>query len=426
MNTRTHIVETMIALAARDGYAGASTARLAGEAGLSRSTFHAHFAGREDCFAAAQAHVAQRVTAAAAEALIGAAEPTAALVRALFGFAASDPDAAQLLFCESLAAGEAARRRRDGLVASLAGELDRRWQREAAQPRGPDLPASTFVGVVFRVLATTLRRESRDLATVRAGILAWADSYAPESGRYRWRTRTRPLLDGDSPAPHVPHALARIERPGATRGQSAHVIERGRIVEAIAIAAYWHDLAKASVGEIASAARIPRTAFYRQFSHLEAAALDAFELSFELALGNALGPFFAEGAWRERIWTTSLAASAHGHEHPSLVYLAYVEPHAVSPRRFETVRQRILVTTLLFEEGYHAGARAAKLPRIISEILAMAVFELAYREAPRRGAARLPVLLAQRAYVMLAPFVGPEEASDFVAARLGHGGGIED
>lgn len=418
MDRRTQIVQATIALVAREGFAHASSALIAREARVPQSTFDAHFRSCEDCFAAAQAEVAGRVARASEDALAAGGEPCSALTRCLFDFAAGHTAPAQLLFCESLAAGEGARRRRDALVATIASLLDERWRREEEASRGPDLPAATVVAVVFRALATTLRSEARRLSEVRAGVLAWADSYGPASERYRWRESARQIHGRTLEAPSVPSTLQPAASPVGEREEQPRSRERLRILEAVALVAYWRDLVNVRTTDVLQATGLTEKALHRHFEDLEAAALAAFELGYELAMGSASRAFFGEGRWPERVWAVSRAASGHGREHPTLTHLAYAEPHALSPHRFEAVRQRLLVATLLFEEGYRASAQAALVPRIVSEILAMAIFEIAYREAPRRGATRLPQLAAQRAYVMLAPFLGPEDASEFVAARL--------
>lgn len=72
--------------------------------------------------------------------------------------------------------------------------------------------------------------------------------------------------------------------------------------------------------------------------------------------------------------------------------------------------------TIFLEEGYRQNPPAETLPRISSDAITGALFELLYHHATHDLLDRLPELTPQFAYVALAPFIGPTEAAEFVHA----------
>jgi hypothetical protein len=70
------------------------------------------------------------------------------------------------------------------------------------------------------------------------------------------------------------------------------------------------------------------------------------------------------------------------------------------------------------EEGYNYRPEAQGLPKACSEVLAAAMFELAFQELRGDGGAEgLLQLLPQIAYMTLAPFMGPAAATEFLAEK---------
>src|ERR1700688_4068747 len=79
---RERLLAGMIAVANRDGYAGANVSEVIGEAGVSRPTFYDYFEDRDDCFIAAILDVQGRLLAKVRDAVAGCS-PERALAGAL-------------------------------------------------------------------------------------------------------------------------------------------------------------------------------------------------------------------------------------------------------------------------------------------------------------------------------------------------------
>src|ERR1700682_6543647 len=90
---RERLVAGVVAVANRDGYAGANIAALIAEAGVSRPTFYDYFADRDECFVAAfqNAHEALAGEIRRAVERTGTKRPAGAAIGALVEFASARP-----------------------------------------------------------------------------------------------------------------------------------------------------------------------------------------------------------------------------------------------------------------------------------------------------------------------------------------------
>jgi AcrR family transcriptional regulator len=414
----------MIRAAAELGYAEATVAQVIARAPASREGFYGNFADRDDCFAAALEDVAERVTEHAAQAAVAAKEPAGAVIDAIVRFAEREPAAATLLFCESLAAGEWTRARRDRLIAHVVKLIERRWARLGDEAEGPDAPALGLVGAVFRLLALRLQVSGvSGLHQLRDELASWVASYSVGEGESQWRNRA-PLPSiarrarTRAAAQSVPVVLPHRHRMSAPEVAHNH---RERIMRATAQVTFEEGYHAATVADIVAAARVSRNVFYAFFPDKAAAAGEALQWNFEMAMTAAAREFFTAHEWPERLWRGGMALTLHFMADPALTHLTFVELHAIGREVVRQAHNRMMGFTLLFEEGFRQSARARALPRTTSEALAAMVVELEYVEAPRRGVRAARNFRAERTYMTLAPFIGPAAANDFVAAKLASG-----
>lgn len=385
-----------------DGYACLTVERLLDRAGVRRATFYQYFSNADDCFWSAYRRHADELLAH-----VLAAAPRRrgelAVVDAIAHFAASRPEVASLLMRECLAAG------RVGLTerAALMERLELAMAAEPTSSSGIDLPPSILIGATFRFLSMRLTGGA-SLDRVREDVCWWAESFRKRPGARSWTAAFAPAMPNGAGTAPVPVASIRV--PGTARE---------RILRATALTVREKSYRETTVADIVSAAGISRRAFYSEFSSKAAAFIAAYEHGFQQSLATIAPAFFAARTWPERVSHGGQALLRFIAREPHLAYLGFVECYAVGGAFNLRVHDTLLAFTVFFEDGYRERSLPGPLSRESLALTAAAILELCF-QASRRDASMMSIRRFQPLglFVALAPFIGLDQAGEFVAARL--------
>lgn len=408
----------MIELSAENGYQAITIAQVSSRAGVSSATFYEQFDGKESCLVAAYRTVAARLFGEM-ERTLSASAWSSVLRSAVGGMLESvqgDPAAARVLFVESLAGGP---RLREELKLVL-GEFENRAEAFLEHPPEAtgtlDVPAIALVGAVRSIVARHLRTHSEDLLpSLLEDMLAWMNSYTIEPGERRWSTSAAAELTGEPAGTRPPTGSAAppVRLPRGRHGLPASVIarsQRTRILHGTAEVMLAKGYADATVADIVAASGVAREAFYQHFTDKQDAFLEAQQYPTQYILDRCVESYFAEEEWPARVWsglTTLLALIA---ENPAESHLRLVECYAAGPAAARRAEEITRSFTIFLEEGYRYREQARSLPRLFSQTIAGAVFEIVQRTIERGEIAELPRKLPLLAYLAIAPFSGPREA----------------
>jgi AcrR family transcriptional regulator len=165
---------------ARLGYAEASAEAISRQAGMSKATFYAHFANKEECILALFDDVAAEITRAMVTAVHHGADATyeqhvAAGVRAVMDTLETNRNAAQTVLVEIIGAGPRASARRDAILQALADELHQDNARVAPAYEAPTFASADdaygVIGAAVELMARRLRTgQPEDPAAIEATI----------------------------------------------------------------------------------------------------------------------------------------------------------------------------------------------------------------------------------------------------------------
>jgi len=418
---RERLVEAMIELSAKSGYQAVSIAQVSSRAGVSSATFYDQFADKEDCVLAAYQTAAQRLLAEPPPAASNgnwteAAEET---LRRLSFALARDPDAGRLLFVETLHGGP---RMRETRRLALGGFEQRVQEFLDSTPIGGDtidVPAIALVGAMRSIVARSLRMHAEDdlPALARDGV-TWVRSYAVPTGTEHWSTGPEALLP--APAGQEPNLQSspRPERlPRGRHGLPASVIarsQRTRIIYGTAEVMREKGYANATVADIVSTAGVSRDVFYEHFSDKQNAFLEAQHYPSQHILDSVATAHFSARDWPERLWNGLATLLVLIAENPALSHLRLVECYAAGPDAIRRAEDSTRSFTIFFEEGYSYRPQAQQLPRLCSQAIAGAIFEIIQRQIARGDTAGLLRRLPQLTYIGIAPFTGAAEAARLV------------
>jgi AcrR family transcriptional regulator len=410
-------MDAIIELSTKGGYQGVSVAQVSSRARVSSATFYELFDGKEDCLLAAYRSVAERLLE---RARAGASESEDwhemlnAGLRSLLSALRDEPDAGRMLFVEAAAGGPMIREERKRVL----GEFERLAQAlldgmPASEGR-LDLPPAALVGALRSIISRRLRTNAADqLPEMTDDMIGWLASYAIPPCAEAWSTGPRALLAGERAELPKPDAPTPTRLPRGRHGLPPAVVarsQRTRIIYATAEVTMAKGYANATVADIVAKAGVARDVFYEHFTDKQQAFLEAQQHPTQHIVNTCASAYFSTPSWPERVWNglgalLGLIASA-----PAVSHLRLVECYAAGPvaiRRGEEITRSF---TIFLEEGYGYRPEAQQLPRLSSEAIAGALFEMVQRYAVRHDFARLPTTQPQLTYIALAPFTGPEEA----------------
>jgi AcrR family transcriptional regulator len=195
--------------------------------------------------------------------------------------------------------------------------------------------------------------------------------------------------------------------------------QRQRILAAVARLSRERGYAAMTVSDIVATAGVTREAFYAQFRSKEDAFLATQAFGLEQSISLTAGRYFGEAAWRDRVWNGLQATLSFIAGQRDLGFVDLVESYAAGPAALRRSFENRTAYTIFLEDGYRQRPEAEGLPRLCSEAIAGAIYELFRKEAVEGRASRMLEILPHVVYVTLAPFVGAEEALRLIAERIG-------
>jgi AcrR family transcriptional regulator len=273
------------------------------------------------------------------------------------------------------------------------------------------------IGALRHIISRHLRTHAEDqLPALLDDGLRWLSAYAVPGGQARWSTSPQALLNPfgriSRPASFSPETL-----PPGTHGLSAGAIarsQRTRLIFATAEVMMAKGYQGTKISDIVAAARVARPVFYEHFADKEQAFLEAQQHPTQYILDSCAQAYFSAEDWPARMWRHLHMLLHLISENPALSHLRLVECYAAGPAAIRRAEEITRAFTIFLEEGYHYDAGASALPRLSSQAITGAIFEIIQRHVAAGEWAELPRHLPQLTYVAIAPFTGPPKAIELV------------
>ncbi len=418
---RERLIAGMVMAARRHGYAGATVSEVIERAGVSRPTFYEYFEDRDACFIATHRELAALFVEQIRQ-VVQAAPPEQAVQVGIRGFielAEDHPNGASFLTDSTMAGGWGALDARDRMIDEVAGIIERALAEAPPDSLTPDVPVAVVLGAVRWLLAPLLRRGEQGLSALADGLTDWVQSYVRPHNRHRWRAlEPGPRLP---PSPHESHISLRPPPPipsGRSKLSTAEIArnQRERIMYATAKVAAAKGYTVTTIADITEVAGVDRRVFYKHFRDKQQAFLAVHELCIQQIMAVTATAFFSVKEWPERAWASMHACAQFQATHSLVTHIALIESHAVGAPAVQRVDDSRTVFTIFFQEGNQY--LSAPAPNTTMEATLGAIFEIFYRQARRGESETMTRLTPTGAYLMLAPFLGPEPASEFIDGKL--------
>ena len=428
---RAQLIEALIEVAAERGYMDTSIEMVVSRAGLDRPAFDRHFRGKYDCFLSAWQEMNEECMASLMRAYDSAQywpDRLRAVAVEVVGSLCNEPNRA-CFAVEVLAAGDAARARRDMTMRVIASLIDA-GRKEMDDPESvPHTTAEALAGSAYgQVYAKVVRGDTDELPKLIPQLMSAAvmpylgvEAALEELDRSRPTDRyRRPVAAEPADTPvgtadeEYPPELARLPpgRHGLPREFVAHN-QRERLIAGLAEAIAENGYAGTTIAHITRHAAVSRRTFYEHFASKDecfVAAYDTVMAQLRERVGQA---FEEEDEWPHAVKAGIGAMLRFLAAEPHLARLCMVEALVAGPVVVERYDSAIQSFVPYFQSG-----RDGRSPEVLSrlsptteEALVGGMMSLISRRIIAGKTAELESLLPDLVEFTLTPYLGSEEAS---------------
>jgi AcrR family transcriptional regulator len=402
-NQRARLYGAMIEAVSQRGYHASTVAHVIGLAGVSRRAFYEQFANKEQCFLATYDIVVAGTRKRMLEAWAserGWANRLHAACKALLDEVAESPKGPHLVLVDALGIGPKARER-----LQLAGFTFERLVASAFQTAPeevgfPKLTARAVVGGVRHVVfIRMLEQRERELYALTDEVLDWIESYrTPAAARLGMLGIARPAHVPPTPAAF----LARDDRRARVLGSVVHLtLDSG--------------YANLTDPQIAQFAGICTEAFHKQFANKEQCFLAVLDEFVQEALESVKPSMESAGSWPEAVYAAMAAFVDYLVAHQALLRIAFINLFEVGPGMIGRMTRSVEGFTKLLTET-ETGPEPQRGPAVALEAVTGAVWGIIGTYVANDRLSRLPSLVDQLAFTVLAPYVGAKTAIETIAA----------
>jgi AcrR family transcriptional regulator len=404
-NQRERLLGAMVASVGERGYEASTVADLLRLSGVSRATFYEHFRDKEECLLATfEAIVATTMEALGGQLERGGEAAAQRGLRRLLELIAAQPAAARLCFNDAYLAGKAGHAAVEQTMASVTALIAETLAKLSGR-RLPEGMARGLVGGGQRIIQNHLvSGEAAALPGLAPDLWDWGLGYEPPPQPLRLSGR-RPRRPGGS-------------QEGTTMPPFAAMNQGERIVRGLARAAAECGYQAVTVAEIAARAAVSQATFYSHFGDKDTAMLAALDSAGSQMLAAMMPAGRRAADWPHGVRASIGALCTFCAAEPDLAWLTAVEVYAAGGPALEQ-RDRVIVG---MRETLAPGFELAPQRKpIIADAIVGAVSALLYMQIVEAGPEKLPEIAPLASYMVLAPFIGAEQAAE-IANGDGRGG----
>jgi AcrR family transcriptional regulator len=398
-NQRARLYGGMIESVSQRGYHATTVAHVIGLAGVSRRAFYEQFANKEECFLATYDIVVARARKRVLDAWQGErgwANRVHAACKALLDDVAESPKGPRLVLVDSLGIGSKARERMQ-----LAGFTFERLVATAfaASPDGVGFPQLTSRGIVggvrHVVFMRMLENRERELFGLTDEVLDWVESYRTPAA-----ARLRPF--GPPTPPHQPPSPAAF---------LARDDKRARVLGSVVHLTLDEGYSRLTDPQIAQFAGISTEAFHKQFANKEECFLAVLDEFVQEALDSVRPNIETGDSWPEAVYKTMSAFVDYLVAHQALLRIAFIDVFEVGPGMIGRMTHSVEDFTKMLTEH---GPPPRRGPAVALEAVTGAVWGIIASYVANDRLSRLPCLVDQLVFTVLAPYIGPKGAIEAI------------
>jgi AcrR family transcriptional regulator len=181
------------------------------------------------------------------------------------------------------------------------------------------------------------------------------------------------------------------------------------MVEAVAERGYE----RTSVKQVIGLAGVSRRSFYEQFANKEECFLAVLDEFVNEAVETVRPRMVASSSWPESVYKGVGAFVEYLAAHQALLRIAFIDLFEVGPGMIAKMTRSIEGFTKLLTDN---GPEPQRGPAVALEAITGALWGIICTYVANDRLARLPSLVDQLAFIVLAPYIGPKAAVETIAA----------
>jgi AcrR family transcriptional regulator len=398
----------MVEAVARHGYAGTTLRELVGLAGVSKSTFYAHFESKQDCFLSTFDEIVAILSVRVGEAYRGGGdfrERLLAALRAFMNLAVEEPGAAALTAVESLTLGAAGVAHRERASVGFEALVQQSFDHS---PSEHEVSAETVRAIVAGVRGVAYRRiragHPEELPELAEVLVDWALSYQQAESKAVARATAAAAAvasveldsanDADAPG---------WEEPPDSPLSRAALTQRERIVRAAARVVVERGYEALSIPAISAAAGTSNQTFYEHFASKRDAFLGAFEILAAEVLTFSVAAFEAAPDGPEAIGAGLRALTEYIAAHRIFAQLAFFELPTAGPAALDRADAIMDAFTAFLQPGQAPSGIGGPVPGAVLEAIGSGIWSVIQHEIAHGRGEQLPELTPELTRIALAP-----------------------
>jgi AcrR family transcriptional regulator len=429
---RAQLIEALIEVAAERGYMDTSIEMVVARAGLDRPAFDRHFRGKYDSFLSAWQEINEECMHSVMRAYESERDwpdRLRAVAHEVVGSLSREP-ARACFAVEVLAAGDAARARRDMTMRVIASLIDA-GRKEMDDPESvPHTTAEALAGSAYgQVYAKVVRGDAEELPKLIPQLMSAAvmpylgveaaleelNRSSNSSDRYLRPVAAEPADTPAEQAGDYPPELARLPpgRHGLPREFVAHN-QRERLIAGLAEAIAENGYAGTTIAHITSHAAVSRRTFYEHFASKDECFVAAYDTVMAELRERVSQAFEDEADWPHAAKAGIGAMLRFLAAEPNLARLSMVEALVAGPVVVERYDSAIQSFVPYFQSGREGRSPEvlARLNPTTEEALVGGMMSLISRRIIAGKTAELEALLPDLVEFTLTPYLGGDEAAE--------------
>lgn len=392
-NQRQRMYGAMIEAVATKGYGRTSVKQIVTLAGVSRRAFYEQFANKEECFLATLELIASRAMdhiAGSYRSAEGTLEQRMSAALTTFAeVVQSNPKGARLMLVDAPSAGPAGWERLTETLTVFEQRLEASFATAPDVAALPDTVARAIVGGLRRATFVRLMEERTDeMPELVEDMLSW----------------TLVFKTGE------PGLLRRRLRDVAVDARIGDEDDRARLLRSALELAAWEGYGNLTPMRIADEAGVSIDTFFELFDDMEACFLAAIEKLGEEVREIVSDPGLTSAAWPTAVRRSLDALMRYFAARPAYTQTIATGVFAMGQRAVDLGAELACEVAAKLT----AGAPNPPLTGLAQEGIEGAIWHTIYCQTTNGGTGALPQLSDYLAYVVLAPFLGAEEAARIV------------